>query len=148
MRVIAQRVDNSNVVIDNSKCEKINKGLMLLVGFTYNDNESDIEYVIKKISNLRIFEDENHKMNLSIKDVSGEILIVSQFTLYANIKKGNRPSFEKSLPYNEAEDLYKKLVTSFKETGINIKTGEFGSDMVVTIVNNGPVTIIIDTKEE
>lgn len=148
MRVIAQRVDNSNVVIDNLKCEKINKGLMLLVGFTYNDNESDIEYVIKKISNLRIFEDENHKMNLSIKDVSGEILIVSQFTLYANIKKGNRPSFEKSLPYYEAEDLYKKLVTSFKKTGINIKTGEFGSDMVVTIVNNGPVTIIIDTKEE
>lgn len=148
MKLVIQRVKESKVIINNSSEEKINKGLMILVGFTYNDNEDDINYVIKKVSNLRIFEDENSKMNLSIKDINGDILLVSQFTLYADIKNGNRPSFKNVLAYDDAKILYDKLVNSFRKTGINIKTGEFGSNMVVSIVNDGPVTIIIDTKEE
>lgn len=148
MRLVIQRVKESSVIINNSKEEKIDKGLMILAGFTYNDSEDDINYVINKVSNLRIFEDENNKMNLSIKDINGEILLVSNFTLYADTKNGNRPSFKNALAYNEAEILYNKLVDSFRKTKINIKTGEFGADMTVTIVNDGPVTIIIDTKEE
>lgn len=148
MKLVIQRVKKSKVIINNSSEEKINKGLMILVGFTYNDTEEDINYIVKKVSNLRIFEDENNKMNLSIKDIKGEILLVSQFTLYADVKNGNRPSFKKSLSYDSAKILYDKLVNSFKETRINIKTGEFGANMVVDIVNDGPVTIIIDTKEE
>lgn len=148
MKLVIQRVNKSSVTIDNSRYESINKGLMILVGFTYNDSEDDINYVIKKVSNLRIFEDENNKMNLSIKDIKGSILLVSQFTLYADTKSGNRPSFKNALTYDEAKKLYDKLVDSFRKTNINIKTGEFGSDMTVNIVNDGPVTIIIDTKEE
>lgn len=148
MRLVIQRVKKSSVIINNSREESINKGLMILVGFTYNDNEDDINYAINKVSNLRIFEDENSKMNLSIKDIKGEILLVSQFTLYANTRNGNRPSFKNALAYDDAKILYNKLVNCFKNTGINIKTGEFGADMIVTIVNDGPVTIIMDTKEE
>lgn len=148
MRVIVQRVDNCSVLIDNKKEESINKGLMLLVCFTYNDTIDDINYIVKKICNLRIFSDDMNKMNLSIKDIKGDILIVSQFTLYADTKKGNRPSFNKSLPYNEAKILYDKLISCFEKENLNIKTGKFGSDMILNIVNNGPVTIIIDTKEE
>lgn len=148
MRLVIQRVKESEVIINNSKSEKISKGLMLLAGFTYNDNKEDIDYVINKVLNLRIFEDENNKMNLSIKDIKGEILLVSNFTLYADIKNGNRPSFKNVLGYDDAKILYDKLVKSFLETEITIKTGEFGSNMTLNIVNDGPVTIIIDTKEE
>lgn len=148
MKLVIQRVKKSKVIINNSREENINKGLMILVGFTYNDSEEDINYVVNKVSNLRIFEDESNKMNLSIKDIKGEILLVSQFTLYADVKNGNRPSFKEALKYNEAKILYDKLVKSFLETEIAIKTGKFGADMVVNIVNDGPVTIIIDTKEE
>jgi D-tyrosyl-tRNA(Tyr) deacylase len=120
---------------------------MILVGFTHNDTITDIEYIKKKILSLRIFDDEEGKMNYSIKDINGSLLIVSQFTLYAETKNGNRPSFSKSLKFNEAKILYDKFISSLKEENIEIKTGEFGSDMLVTINNDGPVTIIIDSKE-
>lgn len=147
MKLVIQKVKESSVTINNSREEKINKGLMILVGFTYNDSEEDINYIVNKVLNLRIFNDVNNKMNLSIKDINGEILLVSNFTLYSDIKNGNRPSFKNALTYDDSKILYDKLVKCFKKTKIGIKTGEFGADMLVNIVNDGPVTIIIDTKE-
>lgn len=147
MKVVLQRVKNAKVLVNNEKEESIDKGLVILVGFTHNDSILDIEYIKKKILSLRIFEDENEKMNFSVKDINGSLLIISQFTLYANTKKGNRPSFVDSLEYNEAKILYEKFISSFKDSNINVKTGEFGADMLVTINNDGPVTIIIDSKE-
>lgn len=147
MKIVVQRVDNAKVTIDNTKEEKISKGLMILVGFTYNDNINDIEYIVKKILNLRIFEDDNNKMNYSVKDINGEILIVSQFTLYANVYEGNRPSFKDALEYNSAKLLFDLLVEDLKKAKLIIKTGKFGSDMKISLINNGPVTIIIDSKE-
>lgn len=146
MKVVVQRVINSSVLIDSNMEEKIDKGLMVLVGFTYNDTIEDINYIIKKIVNLRIFE-ENDKMTLSVKDINGSILAIPQFTLYANPYKGNRPSFENALEPNEAN----KLFDIFKEElskNIDAKYGKFESDMKVSLINDGPVTIIIDSKEK
>ena len=148
MRVVVQRVLESSVLIDEKEKRNIDKGLMLLVSFTYNDTIEDIDYMINKVSNLRIFDDDNGNMNLSVKDINGEILLISQFTLYADSKKGNRPSFNKCLKYELAKPLYDEFVNRFKNNYKNIKTGEFGSDMKVSLINDGPVTIIIDTKEE
>jgi len=147
MKVVIQRVDKASVLIDNKKEENINKGYMILLGITNDDTEKEIDYLVNKIIKLRIFEDENNKMNLNINDVNGEILLVSQFTLYADVKDGNRPSFKNSMKYDEAEKLYDKFVSKLKETSILVKTGNFGSDMKVSLINNGPVTIIIDTKD-
>ncbi len=147
MKVVIQRTTKSSVIINKKREEKINNGLMLLVGMTYNDNEDDIDYIVKKVLNLRIFSDKNNKMNLSIKDIKGDILIVSQFTLYASVIKGNRPSFNNVLKYDDALVLYNKLVNAFKESNLNIKTGEFGANMELNIINDGPVTILIDSKE-
>lgn len=147
MKLVIQRVKNSNVLIDNKDTKNINNGLMLLVGFTYNDTIEDIKYITNKVVNMRIFEDENNKLNLSVKDINGELLIVSQFTLYANASKGNRPSFNEVLKYDEAKILYNEFIEEIKKTGLTVKTGKFGSKMVVTIVNDGPITIIIDSKD-
>lgn len=147
LKVIIQRVKNAKVLINNKREENINTGFVVLVGFTHNDNICDIEYIKKKILSLRIFEDENNKMNYSLKDVNGSLLIISQFTLYADVRKGNRPSFNNSLDYNSAEKLYEEFINSMKKSEIEVKTGEFGADMLVTINNDGPVTIIIDSKE-
>ena len=114
---------------------------------TKGDTTDDILYLVRKLINLRIFEDESHKMNYSIKDIKGSILLVSQFTLYANTKDGNRPSFTDALGYNESEKLYNIFIEELDKTGINIKTGRFGADMKVSLINDGPVTIIIDSKE-
>ncbi len=146
MKVVVQRVLKSSVLIDNEYEEKINEGLMILLGITYNDNTEDIDYLINKISNLRIFE-ENDKMNLSVKDINGDILLIPQFTLYANTKKGNRPSFENAMKPDEANKLFEIFKEKIIETNINTKFGKFGSHMEVSLVNNGPVTIIIDSKE-
>ena len=146
MKVVIQRCNNASVRI-NKDFRKINRGLVVFLGITNSDTEKEIDYLIKKIINLRIFEDNNNKMNYSIKDIEGEILLVSQFTLYANTKDGNRPSFTDSMKYDEALDLYNKFVDKLKETNIPFKTGEFGEDMKVSLENDGPVTIIIDTKE-
>ena len=145
MRVVVQKVKESSVSVDNKVINKIGKGLCILVGFTHDDDIKDIEYIVKKIVNLRIFEDENNVMNKSILDVGGEILSISQFTLYGDTKKGNRPSYIKALNGEDAVKLYDK----FNELlNVQVKTypGIFGADMMVSILNDGPTTIIIDSK--
>ncbi|MBR4351338.1 MAG: D-tyrosyl-tRNA(Tyr) deacylase [Bacilli bacterium] len=147
MRVVIQRVTEASVNINNSYIEKINKGYMILLGICNSDTTDDLEYLVSKIEKLRIFEDENEKMNLSIKDVNGEILLVSQFTLYANTKDGNRPSFTNSMKFDEANKMYEVFKERLKKTNIPFKTGEFGANMKVSLINDGPVTIIIDSKD-
>lgn len=146
MRVVLQRVEKASVEFDNTT-NSIDKGLLILLGITDSDQESDIDYLVKKISNLRIFEDENNKMNYSVQDIKGSILLVSQFTLYADTSKGNRPSFTNSMKYEDAKKVYELFIEKLKETNIPFKTGEFGADMKVSLINDGPVTIILDTKE-
>ena len=146
MRVVIQRSKEASVSF-NDTINSIDKGLVVLLGMTNNDTIDDIKYLVKKIVNLRIFEDSDNKMNYSVKDINGSILLVSQFTLYASCKDGNRPSFTNALNYEESNELYELFKTEFKETGINFKTGEFGADMKVSLINDGPVTIIIDSKE-
>lgn len=144
MKVVLQRVTNAKVEIKDKVVGKIDKGLLVLVGFTQNDTEENIKWIVNKLVNLRIFDDENGIMNLSIKDVKGQILSVSQFTLYANTKKGNRPSYVEALKQEEATILYDKFNKELKKTGINIETGVFREDMKVSLTNDGPVTIIIE----
>ena len=146
MRVVIQRCNKGSVEVNN-EIRKIDKGFVILLGMTNGDSLKEIDYLVKKISNLRIFEDENNKMNYSIQNINGSILLVSQFTLYANTKDGNRPSFTDSMKYDEAIKLYNIFIDKLKDTGIPVTTGEFGEDMKVNIENDGPVTIIIDTKE-
>jgi D-tyrosyl-tRNA(Tyr) deacylase len=148
MRVIIQRVSEASVSIDSQVNAKIKQGLMILVGISTEDNQEDIDWLTQKIINLRVFNDENGKMNLSLLDVKGEVLIVSQFTLFASTKKGNRPSFIKSAKPEIAVPLYEQLIESLKATGIEIKTGTFGADMKVSLTNDGPVTISIDSKNK
>ena len=145
MKVVVQKVNKANVIVNNKIINEINNGLCLLVGFTQDDDIKDIEYMVKKVVNLRIFEDENNVMNKSVLDVNGKILSISQFTLYGDTKKGNRPSYIKALNGAEAVKLYDKFNLLLNEQ-VETKTGIFGADMTVNIVNNGPTTIIIDTK--
>lgn len=143
MRVLVQRSLNSNVSVDNKIIGSIDKGLVLLVGFTQDDNEEKINHLVKKVINLRIFDDENGVMNKSILDVGGEILSISQFTLYGNAEKGNRPSYIKALNGEEAINLYNKFN---EELGnfVKVETGKFGADMKVNIINDGPTTILLE----
>ena len=146
MRVVIQRSKESKVTIDGKVNGKIDKGYVLLVGFTEGDNEKIIDKMIDKILNLRIFEDENEKMNLSIQDVGGSILSISQFTLYANCTEGRRPSFTNALNPNDASKLYDIFNEKLKGL-IHTETGIFGADMKVEIYNDGPVTILLDSSE-
>ena len=147
MRIIIQRVTQASVEISKVKTSEINKGLLLLVAFEDNDNQTDIDWMIKKILGMRIFSDSNQKMNLSVDDIQGAILIVSQFTLYASTKKGNRPSFIKSAAPLKALDLYNQFVKSFQSsTSLSIQTGTFGADMKITSINDGPVSVMLDSK--
>lgn len=148
MKVVIQRCSKSSVVIDNSIKRSIDNGLVVFLGITNDDNIDDINYIIKKMINLRIFEDSSNKMNYSVKDINGSILLISQFTLYANTKDGNRPSFERSMKYDDAKKVYELFIEELNKTNISFKTGEFGSDMKVDLINDGPVTIIIDSKEK
>ncbi len=147
MKVVIQRSNNSNVEIDNEIYNKIDKGLVVFSCFTEGDTTEDIDYIVKKIINLRIFDDENGVMNKSIIDENGEILSISQFTLFADTKKGNRPSYSKALNGNEAIKLYDKFNKELNKS-IPTLTGVFGAEMKVNIQNNGPVTIIIDSKNK
>ena len=147
MRVIVQRSKNSKVTIDNKVNGSIDHGFVLLVGFTDGDNEEIIDKMINKVINLRVFEDENEKMNLSILDTKGSILSISQFTLYADAKKGNRPSFINAMNPNEATKLY-DLFNEKLSKFLHVETGIFGADMKVELVNDGPITIIIDSKDK
>ena len=146
MKAVIQRVTSASVSVDGSEISKISEGLFVLLGVSEEDTESDAEILAKKTADLRIFEDENGKMNLSVKDISGEVLVVSQFTLCADTKKGNRPSFIKAKEPSEADRLYHFYMDKLKENGIDkIGHGSFGADMLCNINNNGPVTIILDT---
>lgn len=146
MRLVIQRCKEASVTYDNVT-NSIDKGLVVLLGMTNGDSIEDINYLVKKLINLRIFEDSDNKMNYSVKDINGSILLVSQFTLYASTKDGNRPSFTNALNYNDSEELYESFKKELSKTDINYKTGLFGSDMKVSLINDGPVTIIIDSKE-
>lgn len=147
MRVVIQRVSEASVKINNDKLKSIAKGLLILLGIEEADTNEDIEWLCGKITRLRIFADEKGVMNLSVTEVRGEILVVSQFTLHASTKKGNRPSYIKAARPEIAIPLYEAFVKQLnKETGKEIKTGEFGADMQVALINDGPVTIIIDSK--
>ena len=149
MKVVIQRVSSASVTIDNNVVANIQKGLLVLLGIEDADNQEDINWLTGKIANLRIFADENEVMNLSVKDIDGEIIVVSQFTLHASTKKGNRPSYIKAAKPEIAIPLYEKFITQMEiELGKKIQTGQFGADMKVALINDGPVTIIIDSKNK
>lgn len=149
MKAVIQRVSSASVEIDKMSVAKINVGLLVLVGIEDADDQEDINWLSSKIANLRIFADDHNLMNLSIKDIDGEIIVVSQFTLHASTKKGNRPSYIKASKPNIAIPLYESFVKQMElELGKKVQTGQFGADMKVSLVNDGPVTIIIDTKNK
>ena len=149
MKIVIQRVSSASVIIDSKVVAEIQKGLLVLIGIEDADNQEDINWLTTKIANLRIFEDEDQVMNLSINDIQGEIIVVSQFTLHALTKKGNRPSYIKAAKPEIAIPLYENFVQQLEnELGKKVQTGVFGSDMKVALVNDGPVTIIIDTKNK
>lgn len=143
MKIVIQRVKKASVTIDNSVFSTINQGLLILYGVEKNDTSDFSKYLCDKLLKLRIFEDENHKMNLSVKDISGEILVVSQFTLAGDTKKGTRPSFDTAMPPKEAEIMYQEFIGMLKESGLVVKTGVFGAMMDVSLINDGPVTFIL-----
>ena len=144
MKLEVQRVKNAKVEVENKIVGSINKGFLVLLGVTHNDNQEVADYLVKKLCNLRVFEDENEKMNLSIKDINGELLIVSQFTLYADCSGGNRPSFVNAAKPDLANELYEYFVKKSKENIPVVQTGVFGAHMEVSLINNGPVTIELE----
>ena len=144
MKVVIQRVKSASVTIDEKITATIENGMLILLGISVDDTEKSIAWLTKKIANLRIFEDENGKMNLSLKNVSGKILLVSQFTLYANAQRGNRPDFLQAAKPDKAIPLYEKFIENLKSYNIDVKTGTFGADMQVSLINDGPVTIILE----
>jgi D-tyrosyl-tRNA(Tyr) deacylase len=147
MRAVVQRVSEGKVVVEGQTVGEINRGLLVLLGVGDGDDDKDLEYMIDKILGLRIFEDENGKMNLSVTDVNGEILVVSQFTLYGDVRKGKRPSFTASAHPDIAEEYYEKFIYRCREKGIKTEHGVFGAHMDVSLVNSGPVTILLDSKK-
>lgn len=149
MRAVLQRVTRASVTVEGTVTGEIGKGLLILFGAEEGDTNEDMDYVVKKCVNMRIFTDENDKMNLSVKDVDGEILSVSQFTLLAEIKHGNRPGFTRAMKPDEAEKMYEKFCTLCEQaTGKKVKRGVFGADMAVELTNDGPVTIIVDSRHK
>ena len=148
MKVVLQRVSKAKVEIDSKTVGEVGPGFLVLLGVGQEDKEADIDYLVNKIINSRVFSDQNDKFNLSVKDINGSLLIVSQFTLFADTKKGNRPGFTNAAAPTLAENLYNSFVDKCKLTGLNIQTGKFGANMQITLTNSGPVTIIIDTKEK
>ena len=144
MRLLVQRVLNSNVKVDGKVVGEINKGYMVLLGVTHDDDKEKADYLVNKLLNLRVFEDENGKMNLNIKQVGGELLIISQFTLYGNTKDGNRPSFTDAAKPDKANELYEYFIDKCKKENIKTESGIFGADMKVSLVNDGPVTVMLE----
>ena len=148
MRAVIQRVSQASVSIEETIVGAIQQGFMVLLGITHEDTGDDVAYLIRKIKNLRVFEDEEGKMNRSLESINGAVLSISQFTLYGETKKGNRPSFIQAAPPSIAIPLYEAFTEGLKAEGITVATGKFGADMQVALVNDGPVTIVIDTKEK
>ena len=147
MRAVVQRVKRSSVKVDDEIVGSIENGINVLIGICAEDTLDDIKYIVDKVVNLRIFQDDNDKMNLSLKDIDGEILAISQFTLYGDCRRGRRPNFMNALGGNEAKVLYDKFIHMLKDTGIKVETGVFGEHMDVEIQNDGPVTILLDSKK-
>ncbi len=149
MRVVVQRVSQSNVKVSGEVIGEIKEGLMVLVSFVDDDNDTDLDWMTKKIINLRIFNDDEGKMNRNVQDLGGDILLISQFTLHGSTKKGNRPSFIKAAKPDFAKVMYERFIKILEQSlGKKIQTGEFGGDMKVSLVNDGPTTIIIDSKDK
>ena len=144
MKALVQRVKQASVTVEEKEISKIETGFLVLVGITHTDTEKEADYIAKKVTNLRVFEDENRKMNLSLKDVGGKLLIVSQFTLYGNCEQGNRPSFTEAAKPEMANELYEYFCNKCVETGIEVQKGIFGADMKVNLINDGPVTLMIE----
>jgi len=147
MRAVVQRVSKAEVLVDNISLGQINKGLLILLGVAEEDTETDINYMVDKTLNLRIFEDENEKMNLSVLDIEGEVLVISQFTLHGDARKGRRPSFSKAGNPQKAEALYNQYIQQLKNSGIRVESGRFAAYMEVSLVNDGPVTILLDSTK-
>ena len=147
MRAVLQRVKHASVSVDNQITGKIEQGFLILLGITHTDTEKEVEWLSKKITDLRVFNDSEDKMNLGLKDVNGELLIISQFTLYGNCIKGRRPSFIDAAKPDMANELYEKFLKKCKDLGFKTEAGIFGADMKVELLNDGPVTLIIDTKD-
>lgn len=147
MRIIVQRVNNASVEVDEKLVGAIKKGLLVFLGVGREDDEVDLDYMVNKVLGLRIFEDEHDKLNLSLEDIEGELLVVSQFTLYGDARKGRRPSFTASAAPDIGEEYYERFVDKCRESGLKVETGIFGADMNVNLSNDGPVTIMIDSKK-
>jgi D-tyrosyl-tRNA(Tyr) deacylase len=147
MRAVIQRVKSAEVRVDNRVTGSIEKGLLILLGVGKGDSESDISFLTSKIPELRIFEDDSGKFNLSLREIGGEMLVVSQFTLYADCRRGRRPSFTEAEEPAAAKDLYERFISRLREQGITIKTGEFQAKMEVHLINDGPVTLLLDSRQ-
>lgn len=147
MRAVVQRVDKADVTVDGQVTGSVKKGLLVLLGVAEGDTEKDLQYMVDKVTGLRIFEDDADKMNLSVKDVGGELLVVSQFTLCGDARKGKRPSFDKAAKPDLANAYYEKFVELCMEQGLHVETGVFRAHMLVGLVNNGPVTILLDSTK-
>jgi D-tyrosyl-tRNA(Tyr) deacylase len=146
MRVVIQRVKYARVKVDEKIIGEIDKGFLVLLGVGKEDDDLDLKYLVKKVTNLRVFEDNAGKMNLALKDVGGKLLVISQFTLYADCSRGNRPDFINAGEPQKANELYLKFIDECRKCEVEVETGEFGADMKVELLNDGPVTIIIDSK--
>jgi D-tyrosyl-tRNA(Tyr) deacylase len=148
MRAVIQRVDEASVTVGETVVGKIPKGLLVFLGIEINDGQEDLAFLKRKILNLRIFPDAEGKMNLSLVDIGAAVLLVSQFTLYGNCRKGNRPSFIQAAPPNRAEELYRELIRQLRSEDVAVESGEFQAMMKVDLVNDGPVTLIVDSKKK
>ena len=146
MRVILQRVNSANVKVSDSVVGEIQKGLLVLVGIAAEDNAEDVDYIVGKTLGLRIFNNHKGKFDLSVQDIKGDLLVVSQFTLYADTRKGKRPSFISAMEPSNASKLFNITVRKFKESGLKVETGKFQEEMQVSLINDGPVTIFLDSK--
>jgi len=147
MRALIQRVKQAEVKVEGESTGKIGKGILILLGVGEDDTDKDISYLVEKLSNLRIFAGEKGKFDLSIKDVNGEILVVSQFTLFGNVKKGRRPDFMKAAAPEKANELYERFIKEFATTGLKVESGKFAAMMDVSLINDGPVTLMVDSNE-
>lgn len=147
MRAVVQRVKFANVKINSKVNGEIGHGIMVLLGIGESDTNDDLDYIVRKTAEMRIFEDENGKMNQSVEDVMGGVLVISQFTLYGDCRKGRRPSFDKAMEPSKAEKLYEKYISAMEARGLFVRHGEFGADMQVELLNNGPVTILLDSSK-
>lgn len=148
MRAVVQRVKNASVFVEDAEISRIENGILVFLGIAGDDTEKDMEYIVEKCVNLRIFEDAENVMNLSVQDIEGEILLVSQFTLYGDARKGRRPSYQKAAPPDMARGLFQKCIWLFEQKYSKVRTGKFQADMQVALINDGPVTILLDSKKD